>query len=157
MSTGWERGIPEARLRELARYRRTEFDGWAQEAKLNAFPRFTTEIDGQNIHFLHVRSPRPAARPLLITHGFPSSVAEFLGLIGLLTDPAEGPAFHVIAPSLPRYALSTPLSGTGWTPSAGRARAIWRSRIPVQRRCADPVPRSGVSPLPSGRRPRRSR
>ncbi|MFF0633417.1 epoxide hydrolase family protein [Nocardia sp. NPDC004151] len=113
--TGWERGIPEARLRELARYWRTEFDWRAQEAKLNAFPQFATEIDGQIIHFLHVRSTRPDARPLLITHGFPSSVAEFVGLIGLLTDPDEGPAFHVIAPSLPGYALSTPLSGTGWT------------------------------------------
>ncbi|MFE2960217.1 epoxide hydrolase family protein [Nocardia tengchongensis] len=113
--TGWERGIPEAGLRELAAYWRNEFDWRAQEAKLNAFPQFTTEIDGQTIHFLHVRSARPDAKPLLITHGFPSSVAEFLGLIGLLTDPAEGPAFHVIAPSLPGYALSTPLAATGWT------------------------------------------
>ncbi|GAB2442087.1 epoxide hydrolase family protein [Nocardia tengchongensis] len=113
--TGWERGIPESGLRELAAYWRNEFDWRAQEAKLNAFPQFTTEIDGQTIHFLHVRSARPDAKPLLITHGFPSSVAEFLGLIGLLTDPAEGPAFHVIAPSLPGYALSTPLAATGWT------------------------------------------
>ncbi|MEC3956098.1 epoxide hydrolase [Nocardia sp. CDC153] len=113
--TGWERGIPEATLRELADYWRTEFDWRAQEAKLNAFPQFTTEIDGQTIHFLHVRSPRPDAQPLLITHGFPSSVAEFLTLIPLLTDPAEGQAFHVIAPSLPGYTLSTPLSATGWT------------------------------------------
>ncbi|MFE4458597.1 epoxide hydrolase family protein, partial [Nocardia tengchongensis] len=113
--TGWERGIPESGLRELAAYWRNEFDWRAQEAKLNAFPQFTTEIDGQTIHFLHVRSVRPDAKPLLITHGFPSSVAEFLGLIGLLTDPAEGPAFHVIAPSLPGYALSTPLAATGWT------------------------------------------
>ncbi|MFE3794323.1 epoxide hydrolase family protein [Nocardia tengchongensis] len=113
--TGWERGIPESGLRELAAYWRNEFDWRAQEAKLNAFPQFTTEIDGQTIHFLHVRSARPDAKPLLITHGFPSSVAEFLGLIGLLTDPAAGPAFHVIAPSLPGYALSTPLAATGWT------------------------------------------
>ncbi|MEV6099792.1 epoxide hydrolase family protein [Nocardia sp. NPDC051981] len=121
--TGWERGIPETALHELADYWRTEFDWRAQEAELNAFPQFTTEIDGQRIHFLHVRSERPDARPLLITHGFPSSIAEFMGLIGLLTDPAEGPAFHVIAPSLPGYTLSTPLSAVGWT--MARAARAW--------------------------------
>ncbi|MBF6172178.1 epoxide hydrolase family protein [Nocardia blacklockiae] len=112
---GWERGIPPADLRELAEYWRTEFDWRAQEAELNAAPQFTTEIDGQRIHFLHVRSEHADARPLLLTHGFPSSVAEFTKLVRLLVDPAEGPAFHVVAPSLPGYALSTPLSGPGWT------------------------------------------
>ncbi|WP_309230822.1 epoxide hydrolase [Nocardia sp. SYP-A9097] len=105
---GWERGIPVADLKELADYWRTEFDWRAQEAALNAFPQFTTEIDGQQMHFLHVRSSRPDAIPLLITHGFPSSVAEFMHLIAPLTEPEQGPAFHVVAPSLPGYAFSTP-------------------------------------------------
>ncbi|QLY29360.1 epoxide hydrolase [Nocardia huaxiensis] len=113
--TGWERGIPLDEMHDLADYWRTDFDWRAQEAKLNAFPQFTTEIDGQRIHFLHVRSARADATPLLITHGYPSSIAEFLNLIGPLVDPADGPAFHVIAPSLPGYGFSTPLSGTGWT------------------------------------------
>jgi epoxide hydrolase len=112
---GWSRGMPLADLRELAGYWRDGFDWRAQEARLNAFPQFTTEIDGQRIHFLHVRSSRPDATPLLITHGFPSSVAEFVQLIDPLVNPADGPAFHVVAPSLPGYAFSTPLSATGWT------------------------------------------
>ncbi|GAB1511700.1 epoxide hydrolase [Actinophytocola sp. KF-1] len=112
---GRSRGVPLAELRDLADHWRTGFDWRAQEARLNEFPQFTTEIDGQRIHFLHVRSPRPDAKPLLITHGFPSSVAEFLHLIEPLVHPEEGQAFHVVAPSLPGYAFSTPLSGTGWT------------------------------------------
>jgi pimeloyl-ACP methyl ester carboxylesterase len=120
---GWTRGVPPDYLRELAEYWRTRHDWRAQEAKLNEHPQFTTEIDGQRIHFLHVRSERPGAKPLLITHGFPSSVAEFLQLIEPLVRPAEGPAFHVIAPSLPGYAFSTPLSGTGWT--MGRTARAW--------------------------------
>ena len=99
------------------------YDWRAQEARLNQYPQFTTEIDGQRIHFLHVRSDRPDAKPLLITHGFPSSVAEFLHLIEPLVDPADGPAFHVVAPSLPGYAFSTPLSATGWT--MGRTARAW--------------------------------
>ena len=120
---GWARGIPLDHLKELAEYWRTTYDWRAEEAKLNRYPQFTTEIDGQQIHFLHVRSERPDAKPLLITHGFPSSVAEFLHLIGPLVDPAEGPAFHVVAPSLPGYAFSTPLSSTGWAMS--RAARAW--------------------------------
>ncbi|MEV6067119.1 epoxide hydrolase family protein [Nocardia sp. NPDC052001] len=120
---GWERGIPVAELKELAEYWRTEFDWRAQEAALNSFPQFTTEIDGQQIHFLHVRSTRPDATPLLITHGFPSSIAEFRHLIGPLTEPEEGPAFHVVAPSLPGYGFSTPLSDTGW--SMARTSRAW--------------------------------
>jgi epoxide hydrolase len=111
----WSRGIPAAVLKELAEYWRTGYDWRAQETRLNAYPQFVTEIDGQRIHVLHVRSERPDARPLLLTHGFPSSVAEFLRLIDPLVDPAEGQAFHLVVPSLPGYAFSTPLSGTGWT------------------------------------------
>ncbi|MEV4534099.1 epoxide hydrolase family protein [Asanoa sp. NPDC049518] len=118
---GWSRGVPHDHLRTLAERWRTGYDWRAQEARLNAFPQFTTTIDGQRIHFLHVRSPHPDAKPLLVTHGYPSSVAEFLHLIDLLTEPE--PAFHVIAPSLPGYAFSTPLSGPGWT--MGRTAAAW--------------------------------
>ena len=74
----WSRGVPLSYLRELAEYWRTGYDWRAQEAALNEFPQFTTEIDGQTIHFLHVRSPEPDAVPLLITHGYPGSVAEFM-------------------------------------------------------------------------------
>jgi epoxide hydrolase len=120
---GWDRGVPLGHLRELADHWRTRYDWRAQEASLNRYPQFTTEIDGQRIHFVHVRSDRPDAQPLLITHGFPSSVAEFLHLFEPLANPAEGPAFHVVAPSLPGYAFSTPLSATGWT--MGRTARAW--------------------------------
>jgi epoxide hydrolase len=121
--TGWERGVPVGYLKELAGYWRTGYDWRAAEAQLNSHPQFTTQIDGQRIHFLHVKSEDPDAKPLLITHGFPSSVAEFLHLIEPLASPAAGQAFHVIAPSLPGYAFSTPLAGTGWT--MGRTARAW--------------------------------
>src|SRR5581483_32422 len=90
--TGWTRGVPLDHLRELAGYWQTGFDWRASEAQLNRYPQFTTEIDGQRIHFLHARSSRPDAKPLLLTHGYPSSVAEFLHVIEPLVNPAEGPA-----------------------------------------------------------------
>src|SRR5689334_16201837 len=96
---GWTRGIPLDYLKELAEHWRTQYDWRAAEARLNSYPQFTTEIDGQRIHFLHVRSADPAAKALLITHGYPSSVAEFLQLIEPLVNPASGQAFHVIVPS----------------------------------------------------------
>jgi epoxide hydrolase len=123
---GWTRGIPADYLQELARYWRTGYDWRTTEAQLNSYPQFTTEIDGQRIHFLHVRSAQPGAKPLLITHGFPSSVAEFMQLIEPLVNPPAGAgiqAFDVIAPSLPGYAFSTPLSGAGWT--MGRTARAW--------------------------------
>ena len=120
---GWTRGMPLGELRELAGYWRSGYDWRAAEAQLNTYPQFTTEIDGQRIHFLHVRSGRADAKPLLITHGFPSSVAEFLSLIEPLVNPASGPAFHVVVPSLPGYAFSTPLSGPGW--AMGRTARAW--------------------------------
>ena len=120
---GWTRGVPLGYLKELAGYWRTGYDWRAAEARLNSYPQFVTEIDGQRIHFLHVRSSRPAAKPLLITHGFPSSVAEFRYLIEPLVNPAGGQAFHVIAPSLPGYAFSTPLSAAGW--AMGRTARAW--------------------------------
>ena len=120
---GWSRGVPLGYLTELAEYWRTQYDWRAAEARLNTYPQFTTDIDGQRIHFLHVSSGQPGAKPLLITHGFPSSVAEFLHLIEPLVNPPTGQAFHVVAPSLPGYAFSTPLSGTGW--AMGRAARAW--------------------------------
>jgi epoxide hydrolase len=120
---GWTRGVPPGYLKELAEYWRTRYDWRAAEARLNSYPQFMTTIDGQPIHFLHVRSGRPDARPLLITHGFPSSVAEFLDLIEPLVNPASGQAFHIVAPSLPGYAFSTPLSATGW--GMGRTARAW--------------------------------
>src|SRR6266508_3164341 len=120
---GWTRGVPLGYLAELAEYWRTQYDWRAQEAQLNQYPQFITEIDGQRIHFLHVRSDQADAKPLLITHGFPSSVAEFLYLIEPLVNPAAGQAFHVVAPSLPGYAFSTPLGGTGW--AMGRTARAW--------------------------------
>src|SRR5262245_3642100 len=111
---GWSRGVPLSYLRDLASYWMSSYDRRAHEPRLNQYPQCPTEIDGQTIHFLHVRSDRPDATPLLITHGFPSSVAEFLHLIEPLVNPSSGPAFHVIAPSLPGYAFSTPLLSTGW-------------------------------------------
>jgi epoxide hydrolase len=119
----WARGVPLGYLKELAGYWCTQFDWRAAEARLNQYPQFTDEIDGQRIHFLHVRSGQPGAKPLLMTHGFPSSVAEFLYLIEPLVNPANGQAFHVIAPSLPGYAFSNPLSGTGW--AMGRTARAW--------------------------------
>ncbi len=117
--TGWERGVPLNYLQDLVRYWRNEFDWRAQEAKLNAFPQFVTEIDGQTIHFLHVRSPEPNALPLLMSHGWPGSIAEFMAIVGPLTDPAAhggdpADAFHLVVPSLPGFGFSTPLREPGW-------------------------------------------
>ncbi len=117
------RGVPLDYLKGLADYWRTRYDWRAQEARLNAVPQFITEIDGQTIHFVHARSPEPDAIPLIITHGWPSSFVEFMGIIGPLTDPgAHGgdaaDAFHVVAPSLPGFGFSTPLAEPGWASGA---------------------------------------
>jgi pimeloyl-ACP methyl ester carboxylesterase len=115
----WTPGVPVGYLKELVAYWRTGYDWRAQEAELNGFPQFTTEIDGQTIHFLHVRSPEPNALPLVVTHGYPSSIAEIVHLIAPLTDPGAhdgdpADAFHVVAPSLPGFGFSSPLEETGW-------------------------------------------
>ncbi|MFI9403719.1 epoxide hydrolase family protein [Nocardia sp. NPDC052316] len=115
---GWSRGVPVGYLKDLAEYWRTEFDWRAQESLLNAYPQFSTEVDGQNIHFLHVRSPEPDATPLLLLHGWPGGVTDFLDVIGPLSDPrAHGgdpaDAFHLVIPSLPGFGFSTPLAGPG--------------------------------------------
>ena len=125
---GWSRGVPLGYLKELAEYWRTGYDWRKQEARLNEFPQFTTEIDGQNIHFLHVRSPEPDALPLIITHGYPSSIVEFMNMIGPLTNPRThggnpADAFHVVAPSLPGFGFSAPLREGGW--EAKRTAKAW--------------------------------
>jgi len=116
---GWDLGVPLDYLKGLAEYWATTYDWRGQEAALNEFAQFTTVIDGQNVHFLHVRSPEPEALPLLITHGWPGSIAEFLDIIGPLVDPAAhggdpADAFHVIAPSIPGFGFSGPTHETGW-------------------------------------------
>jgi pimeloyl-ACP methyl ester carboxylesterase len=118
--TGWERGVPTAYLRELAAYWAKEYDWRAHEAALNAYPQFIAAIDGSDVHFLHVRSAEPAATPLMLLHGWPGSVVEFLDVIGPLTDPAShggdpADAFHLVIPSLPGYGFSGPLTEAGWT------------------------------------------
>ncbi|MFD5429109.1 epoxide hydrolase family protein [Streptomyces sp. NPDC127084] len=115
---GWTRGVPVAYLKDLAEYWRTVYDWRSHEAALNALPQYMTAIDGQNLHFLHVRSPRPDATPLMLLHGWPGSVADFLDVIGPLSDPeahggSPADAFHLVIPSLPGFAFSTPLAGPG--------------------------------------------
>ncbi|GAA1868407.1 epoxide hydrolase family protein [Actinomadura bangladeshensis] len=115
---GWEYGVPVSFVRDLVA-RWTDFDWRAQEARINAFPQFTTEIDGQLIHFLHVRSPEPDATPLILTHGWPNTFTEYLDLIGPLTDPAAhggdpAEAFHVVVPSLPGFGFSSRTRTKGW-------------------------------------------
>ncbi|MDX1884180.1 epoxide hydrolase [Mycolicibacterium sp. 120270] len=119
--TPWQRGVPVDYLRGLADYWADGFDWRAQEAELNSHPQFRTQIDGQTIHFLHVESPEPTARPLILLHGWPGSVVEFLDIIGPLSNPrAHGldpaHAFHLVIPSLVGFGFSTPVSGAGWTP-----------------------------------------
>ena len=108
-------GVPGPRVRELARYWREEFDWRGVEARLNAHPQFVTGIDGEDVHFLHVRSSRPDATPLVLTHGWPGTVVEYLDVIGPLTEPAaDEPAFHVVIPSLPGFGFSGPTRSAGW-------------------------------------------
>jgi pimeloyl-ACP methyl ester carboxylesterase len=121
-------GVQLATLQELARYWANDYDLRRVEARLNALPQFTTEIDGVDIHFLHVRSPQENALPLLITHGWPGSVIELLDVVGPLTDPtthggrAED-AFDLVLPSLPGYGFSGEPAEVGWDP--GRIARAW--------------------------------
>ena len=116
---GWNRGVSPDYLKELAEYWADGFDWRKQEEKLSEFPQFITTIEGQDIHFLHVRSPEPYALPLILTHGWPSSPVEFLKVIGPLADPLvlgadPTDAFHLVIPSLLGYGFSTPVRETGW-------------------------------------------
>lgn len=105
----WAYGVPLDYVRELVEYWRTSYDWRAQEARINEHPQFVTSIDGQQVHFLHVRSPDPDALPLIATHGWPMSVVEYLDLIGPLTDD-----FHLVIPSIPGVGFSGPTHEPGW-------------------------------------------
>ncbi|MFD9510673.1 epoxide hydrolase family protein [Streptomyces mirabilis] len=120
--SGWDLGVPTGYLAELVDYWRTGYDWREHEARLNEFPQFVTEIDGTQVHFLHVRSPEPDAVPLILTHGWPGSIVEFLGVIGPLSDPrAHGgdpaDAFHLVIPSVPGFGFSGPTREAGWNPN----------------------------------------
>ena len=125
--TGWDYGIPVDYLRQLVEYWRDSYDWRSEEARLNGFEHFRTDIDGQRIHFIHARSAHPDARPLLLTHGWPGSIVEFLDVIPRLTNPESyggqaSDAFHVIVPSLPGYGFSEPPRSPGWdVPRIARA------------------------------------
>ena len=116
--TTWEYGVDIKKVRELADHWHNGYDWRAQEAKINQFDQFTTEIDRQQIYFIHQRSPRPDAIPLMLIHGWPGSILEFEKLIGPLTHPKDknSPAFDVIIPSLPGFGYSGPTTTRGWGP-----------------------------------------
>ena len=124
----WSQGVPLGYLRELCQYWERKYEWVPRQRRLNAFPQFRTEIDGLGIHFVHVRSPHPAALPLVMTHGWPGSVAEFAKVIWQLTDPAAyggspDDAFHVVCPSLPGYGFSDKPTAPGW--GVERIAAAW--------------------------------
>ena len=126
-------GVQLATIRELARYWASEYDWRRCEARLNALPQFKTEIDGEEIHFIHVRSAHAAALPLIVTHGWPGSVIELLETIGPLADPtAHGgsaeDAFHLVLPSLPGYGFSAAPTELGW--NSGRIARAWAALMP---------------------------
>ena len=112
----WEQGVPLADLEDVVAYWQTEYDWRAFETRLNRIGQFRTTIDGLGIHFLHRRSPRADATPLILTHGWPGSVAEFAHVVDELADPNDPakPAFHVVAPSLPGFGFSDKPVTTGW-------------------------------------------
>ena len=124
----WSQGVPLAEAQKLVDYWRNQYDWRRCEAALNAYPQFMTTIDGVDIHFLHVRSPNPDAMPLILSHGWPGSVIEFMKVIGPLSDPqAHGgnaaDAFHLVIPSLPGYGFSGKPRETGW--GVGRIAKAW--------------------------------
>ena len=115
----WSMGIPLAYLQEVCSYWAEGYDWPKRAERINQFPQFKAEIDGVDVHFLHVRSPNPDALPLVMTHGWPGSIVEFLKVIGPLSDPAANggdaaDAFHVVCPSLPGYGFSSQPKETGW-------------------------------------------
>ena len=128
LASDWSQGVQLATIQELARYWATDYDWRLCEAKLNALPQFKTEIDGLGIHFIHAKSRHENALPLIITHGWPGSVIEMLGVVGPLTDPtAHGgraeDAFDLVLPSLPGYGFSDQPAEVGW--DAGRVAKAW--------------------------------
>ncbi|MFD9890938.1 epoxide hydrolase family protein [Amycolatopsis sp. NPDC059027] len=139
---GWRLGAPVDYVRELAEYWRRDFDWRAREQWLNGFPQFTTTIDGANVHFAHLRSPEPDAVPLLLTHGWPGSFVEFLGIAGALADPRAhdgdpADAFHVVVPSIPGFGFSGAPSDPDWGPErVADAFAELMSGLGYERFCA---------------------
>jgi pimeloyl-ACP methyl ester carboxylesterase len=133
--TDQSQGIPLATIQKLARYWGTEYDWRKCEAKLNALPQFTTEIDGLDIHFIHVRSNHDKALPLIVTHGWPGSIVEQLKIVDPLANPtahgaSASDAFHVVIPSMPGYGFSAKPTSTGWGPERmGRAWAELMKRL----------------------------
>ncbi|MDA3645811.1 epoxide hydrolase [Saccharopolyspora indica] len=115
---GWQYGVPLSYVRDLVERWRDSYDWRAWEDRLNAHPHFTTEIDGQNIHFVHVRSAAPDATPLILTHGWPNTHVEYLDLIEPLSN-----RFHLVIPDLPGFGFSGPTTGTGW--DARRTARAW--------------------------------
>ncbi len=116
----WSQGIPLAYMQEVCQYWANAYDWRATEARLNAFDQFRTEIDGVGIHFLHIRSPHPDALPLVMTHGWPGSIIEFLKVIEPLSNPTSDngkadPAFQLVCPTLPGYGFSDKPARSGWT------------------------------------------
>jgi len=117
--TGWEYGVPVAYLRELVDHWRSTYDWRVHEATLNRLDHYRTRLDGQLVHFVHARSPHDGAYPLLLTHGWPGSIVEFLDVIAPLTDPERyggdrSDAFHLVIPSLPGFGFSGPTRERGW-------------------------------------------
>jgi pimeloyl-ACP methyl ester carboxylesterase len=107
---GWEYGIPQRELTALVDYWRTGYDWREQEALLNKIPQFTAVIDGTTVHFLHIRSAAPDALPLILTHGWPGSIVEFLDVIAPLSE-----HYHLVIPSIPGFGFSSPATTSGWT------------------------------------------
>lgn len=136
---GWDTGVPVAYLKQAVDHWANSYDWRTHEAHLNTFPQFTTEIDGQIIHFLHVRSSHAGALPLLLTHGWPGSFVEFLDVIAPLTEPADhglnpDDAYDVVIPSLPGFGFSTPVATSGWDSARiGRAWAELMHRLGYDR------------------------
>ena len=115
----WSRGQPVSFIKELTNHWLKKYDWRKHEAQLNAYPQFMTEIDDQPIHFLHIKSPEPKAFPLILTHGWPSSVVECLAIAGPLSDPRKHGldptiAFDLVIPSLPGFGFSSPMTAPGW-------------------------------------------
>jgi hypothetical protein len=128
----WSQGVPLAQAKALLQYWESRYDWRRFETELNSFPNFRTLIDGLGIHFIHARSPHPDALPILLTHGWPGSIAEFIKIIRPLTNPTEHggraqDAFHVVVPSLPGFGFSDKPTVTGWNLS--RIASAWSELI----------------------------